>query len=461
MDAPSQDVVDLAVIGSGGAAMSAAINARLLGASVVMVERGTLGGTCVNIGCVPSKTMLAAAGARHGALSNPFLGALTSAAGAVDLAALVEQKDELVSRLRQTKYADIATTYDFKVLHGVASFADPDTLLVDGVALPASAYLIATGAQPAIPDLPGLSGVDYLTSTTAMELDELPASLVVIGGGYVGLEQAQLFAHLGTKVSLVGRVAPRSEPELASALRKVFLDDGITVVGDRATAIERDGGQVVVVTSSGRRVSGQRLLVATGRTPRTAELNLAAAGVKTDAVGFVVVDHQQRTSNPKVFAAGDVSGAPQFVYVAAMAGKVAARNALGRSEAVDCTGLPAVVFTHPQLASAGLTEAEVLEQGIRCACRLLNLTDVPRALANRDTRGGIKVIADADTGRVLGVHALAEGAGEMMLAATYAIKAGFTVDQLADTWAPYLTMAEGIRLAAGLFRNELPTSCCA
>jgi mercuric reductase len=448
MDTPSQSTVDLAVIGSGGAAMSAAINARLLGASVVMVERGTLGGTCVNIGCVPSKTLLAAAGARHGALNNPFPGAPTTAADVVDFAALVEQKDELVGRLRQTKYADIA-------------FADPDTLLVEGAALPASAYLIATGAQPGIPDLPGLSEVDYLTSTTAMELDELPASLVVIGGGYVGLEQAQLFAHLGTKVSLVGRLAPRSEPELASALRKIFLDDGITVVGERATAIERDGGQVVVVTSSGRCVSGQRLLVATGRTPRTVELNLVAAEVKTDARGFVVVDHQQRTSNPRVFAAGDVSGAPQYVYVAAMAGKVAARNALGRSEAVDYTGLPAVVFTHPQLASAGLTEAEVLEQGTRCACRLLNLTDVPRALANRDTRGGIKVIADADTGKVLGVHALAEGAGEMMLAATYAIKAGFTVDQLADTWAPYLTMAEGIRLAAGLFRNELPTSCCA
>jgi mercuric reductase len=256
-------------------------------------------------------------------------------------------------------------------------------------------------------------------------------------------------------------LAPRSEPELASALRKVFIDDGITVVNERAAAIERDAEEVVVVARSGRRVSGQRLLVATGRTPRTAPLNLAAAGVKTNAGGFVVVDHEQRTSNPKVFAAGDVSGAPQFVYVAAMAGKVAAGNALGRSETVDYTGLPAVVFTHPQLASAGLTEAEALEQGIRCTCRLLNLTDVPRALANRETRGGIKVIADADTGRVLGVHALAEGAGEMMLAATYAIKAGFTVDQLADTWAPYLTMAEGIRLAAGLFRNELPTSCCA
>jgi mercuric reductase len=182
--------------------------------------------------------------------------------------------------------------------------------------------------------------------------------------------------------------------------------------------------------------------------------------VKTDERGFVMVDDVQRTGNPKVLAAGDVTGASQYVYVAAMTGKIAARNALGANERVDYTGLPSVIFTQPQLASAGLTESQAIEKGFTCACRLLDLSDVPRALANRDTRGAIKLVADADTGRVLGVHALADGAGEMMLAATYAIKAGFTVDQLADTWAPYLTMAEGLPITAGLFRNELPTSCC-
>ena len=460
MTAPTGPPLDLAVIGSGGAAMAAAINARLAGASVALVERAALGGTCVNIGCVPSKTLLAGAGVRHGALSNPFPGAPTSADG-VDYGALVSQKDELVGRLQQAKYADVAAAYGFPVLPGTACFADPDTLLVDGEPLPARAYLIATGSQPAIPDLPGLGDVDFLTSTTAMELDELPESLVVIGGGYVGMEQAQLFAHLGSTVTVVGRLAPRAEPELSSRLRKVFLDDGMTVVRDRAAAVERDEAGVVVVTESGRRLPGQRVLVATGRGPRTNGLDLEAAGVKTDERGFVVIDAEQRTSNPRVFAAGDVSGAPQYVYVAAAGGKVAAANALGGSDRVDYTGLPAVSFTRPQLASAGITEAEALDRGYRCACRLLELSDVPRALANRDVRGAVKVVADADTGQVVGVHALAEGAGEMMLAATYAIKAGFTVDQLADTWAPYLTMAEGLRVAAGLFRNQLPTSCCA
>jgi len=460
MTEPHDRRYDLAVIGSGGAAMAAAIHASQHGASVVLVERGTLGGTCVNVGCVPSKTLLAAAQTRHGAMRQHFAGVPTSA-GQVDYGALIAQKDELVARLRQVKYADVATAYGFDVRPGTASFADTGTLLVDGSPLPAAAYLIATGAQPAVPDLPGLTDVAYLTSTTAMELAELPTSLVVIGGGYVGMEEAQMFAHLSTNVALVGRLAPRAEPELSSALRAVFAEDGINLVEDRAAAIERHDDDVVVVTTSGRRVFGRHVLVATGRTPRTADLNLPAAGVDTDERGFVVVDEEQRTTNPAVFAAGDVTGARQFVYVAAAAGKAAAINALGGTLRVDYTGLPTVTFTQPQLASAGLTERAALDFGYSCDCRLLNLTDVPRALVNHDTRGGIKVIADADTGRVLGVHALAEGAGEMMLAATYAIKAGFTVDQLADTWAPYLTMAEGLRIAAGLFRNQLPTSCCA
>lgn len=461
---PSAVDMDLAVIGSGGAAMAAGIAARQAGASVVLAERGILGGTCVNVGCVPSKTLLAAAGARHGAMANPFPGAPTST-GPVDLAALVGQKDELVGRLRQTKYAEVAKAYGFEVRQGEARFADETTLEVDGQPVRAHAYVLATGAEPARPELPGLDQVDYLTSTTAMEQTTLPESLVVIGGGYVGVEQAQLFAHLGARVSLVGRLAPRAEPEVADVLRDVFAGDGITVVEDRAVRVQPGAGEVVVVTGSGQRVSGQRLLVATGRRPRTDDLNLEAAKVATDDRGFVTVDEQQRTSNPRVFAAGDVSGAPQYVYVAAAAGRVAATNALAsngqRPARVDYRGLPSVIFTRPQLASAGLTEAHALDLGHECDCRVLDLADVPRALANRDTRGVIKLVADAPTGRLLGVHAAAEGAGDMILAATYAIRARMTVDDLADTWAPYLTMAEGIRIAAGQFRNQLPTSCCA
>ncbi len=456
---------DLAVVGSGGAAMAAAIAGRQAGAQVVVVERGTLGGTCVNVGCVPSKTLLAAAGLRHAAMTNPHAGVALSADG-VDLAALVAQKDDLIAGLRQAKYADVADAYGFPVLQGQARFRNPETLDVDGRTVRAGAYVVATGSVPGVPHLPGLGDVAYLTSTTAMELGRVPESLVVIGGGYVGMEQAQLFAHLGAHVTVVGRLAPHAEPELAEALNAVFAEDGITVVEERAAAVTGEDEAVSVTTTAGTRVRGQRLLVATGRRARTDGLDLAAAGVLTDVRGFVVTDEHQRTSNQRVFAAGDVSGAAQFVYVAAAAGRVAALNALRRDDAaepagVDYTGLPAVVFTRPQLASAGLSEAEAQAAGHRCECRVLGLADVPRALVNRDTRGTVKLVADADTRRVLGVHALAEGAGEMMLAATYAIRAGMTVDDVAATWAPYLTMAESLRITAGLFRNQMPTSCCA
>ena len=201
-----------------------------------------------------------------------------------------------------------------------------------------------------------------------MALDALPESLVVIGGGYVGLEQTQLFTHLGVPVTIVGRLAPQAEPELASILPRVFIDDGITVVNDRATALERAGDAVTVSTATGRTVTGHRVLVATGRPPRTAGLALDKAGVHTDDRGFILTNAGQKSTNPKVFAAGDVTAAPQFVYVAAATGKVAARNALGRNEQVDYTGLPGVTFTRPQLASAGLTERQALDQGINCSC---------------------------------------------------------------------------------------------
>lgn len=459
---------DLAVVGSGGAAMSAAIAAREAGRTVVLVEAGTLGGTCVNVGCVPSKFLLAGSGRRSAALTNPFDGVPTIA-GPANLAALVAQKGTLVAGLRQAKYADVAAAHGFDVRPGTARFAAPGRLEVDGQPLSAHAYLVATGATPAVPDLPGIGDVDVLTSTTAMELTKLPESLVVVGGGYVGMEQAQIFADLGTAVTVVGRLAPNAEPELREVMRAAFTRHGITVVEEHATEVAADpqtAGAVLVTTASGQQVRAARLLAATGRKPRTTILNLDAAGVKTDDRGFVVVDEAQRTSNPVVFAAGDVTGGPQFVYVAAAQGRVAARNALaatpgGATARVDYTGLPSVIFTRPQLASAGLTEEQALAAGYDCDCRTLDLVDVPRALANLDTLGAVKLVADAATGRLLGVHAAAESAGELMLAATYAIEAGMTVDDLADTWAPYLTMAESLRLAAGLFRNHLPTSCCA
>jgi mercuric reductase len=453
---------DLAIVGSGGGAFGAAIEARRLGAHVALVERSTVGGTCVNVGCVPSKTLLAAAKAFHTAASHPFAGLPTST-GRVDLAALVAQKDDLVAAMRQHKYVGLADSYGFDIVPGEARFKDPDTLTVDGHELQATAYLLATGAEPTIPPLPGLREAGYLTSTTAMELTALPQRLVTIGGGFVGLELAQLFARLGVQVTIVGRLAPRAEPELASRLRLILMAEGIDVVNARATAVEQRGAARLVHTDRGRSVEGDAILVATGRHPRVDALDLPTAGIEVDDRGFVAVGGTLRTTNPRVFAAGDVAGGPQFVYVAAAHGHLAARNALtGGHETVDYTGLPEVTFTDPQLARAGMSEAEAVAAGHDCDCRFLALDNVPRALVDHDTRGGIKLVADRQTGKVLGVHALADGAGDVIMAGIYAIKFGLTVDDLAGTWAPYLTMSEALRLVAQSFTRDVEQlSCCA
>ena len=345
---PTEFDYDLAVVGSGGAAFAAAIRASGLGARVVVIERGTIGGTCVNVGCVPSKTLLAAADARHTAASHPFAG-LATHAGSVDLGKLVGQKDELVGELRQDKYVEVAGAYGFEIFTGQARFVDPATLEVDGRTLRAGAYVVATGAEPKVPDLPGLVEAGYLTSTTAMALDRVPDRLVTIGGGFVAMEQSQLFARLGSQVTVVGRLAPRAEPELAAWMARIFADEGIEVLAQRAVGVEGHASEATVVTGDGIRRAADAILVAAGRTPRVADLSLDAAGVELDADGFVAVDAELRTSNPRVFAAGDVTGGPQYVYVAAAQGNVAADNALaGAHRRMDYVGLPSVIFTDPR-----------------------------------------------------------------------------------------------------------------
>jgi mercuric reductase len=469
---------DLAIIGSGGAAFAAAITARDAGPSVVMIERGTVGGTCVNTGCVPSKALLAAAAARHDAATQPFPGIATQA-GPVDRAALAGGKDELVAAMRAGKYTALAADYGWEIIAGTARFtggADAPALQVrlnDGgtATVEAGHYLVATGAAPWIPPIAGLEEAGYLTSATAMELTGLPESMLVIGGNAVGLELAQMFARLGVRVTIaeaLDRLAPFDEPEVSAAIEDVFDDEGIGILTAAAVTSVRGDATVrsVTVTTAGgpeRELACGQILVAAGRRPATAGLNLDAAGVKTGGRGEIITDESGRTANPRIWAAGDVTGGPQFVYVAAAQGSRAAANALGDAgRTVDYAALPRVTFTSPAIASAGLTEAELIRQGVACDCRVLPLSAVPRAVVARDTRGMVKLVAEAGTGRVRGVHAVADGAGEMITAASCAIRAQMTVADLAEAWAPYLTMSEGLRLAAQAFTRDVARlSCCA
>jgi mercuric reductase len=455
---------DLAIVGSGGGAFAAAIAARRRELRVAMIERGLVGGTCINVGCIPSKTLLAAAETRHRARHRRFPG-ISTHAGRVDFAALIAGKREIVDTLRQDKYIDLAAVYGFELLAGNARFVAGPALDVDGERIEAAHYLVATGSEPHIPNVPGLAESGYLTSTTAMELDELPESMLVLGGGYVALEHAQLFAHLGTRVTMLVRseLARREEPEIAAGIRDAFTAEGIEVVeAVTATEIHRDGGGIIAVTAD-RAFRAEQLLVATGRRPRTDRLGLGAAGVELGPGGEVVIDADMSTTSPRVWAAGDVTGHPQYVYVAAKHGALAVENAFdGTGRRIDYSALPRITFTNPTIASAGLTEAHAQEQGIECECRVVDLEHVPRAIVSSNTRGLVKLVADHDTGRLIGAHLLADGAGDAILAAVYAIEAGLTIHQLAAGWNPYLTIGEAIHLAAQSFARDVSElSCCA
>lgn len=460
---------DFLILGSGGAAFSAAIEAVAEGAKVAMVERGTIGGTCVNIGCVPSKTLLRAGEIRRLALRNPFDGLRTSA-GPVDLQRLVEQKDELVRRLRDQKYIRLIEEYGFDLIRGEARFVDGMTIEVNGRKVTAKRFLIATGASPAIPDIPGLKEVDYLTSTTALELKKVPRRLAVIGAGYIALELGQFFHHLGAEVTLMQR-SPRIlktyDPEISEVAAQALTEQGMRLITGVAfeRVEEKDGIKSVHLKVQGEKrvIEAEEILVAAGRTPNTAALHLDAAGVRVSDRGEIVVDEYLQTSNPRIYAAGDVTMSPQFVYVAAYEGALAAKNALGVSkQKIDLSTVPGVTFTNPAIATVGLTEKQARDQGIDVQTSVLPLEAVPRALVNHETHGIIKLVADKATRKIRGVHVVAENAGEVIYAATLAVKHGLTVDDLKESLAPYLTMAEGLKLAALTFDKDVSKlSCCA
>jgi len=460
---------DLAVIGAGSAGFSAAITAAEQGAQVALIGHGTIGGTCVNIGCVPSKTLIRAAETLHQAGAAARFAGIRAKAYADDWQATVRQKDELVADLRRSKYADLLPAYNtISYVEGQARLAEGG-VAINGDLIKAQRLVIATGARPAVPSIPGIENVDYLTSTSALSLEALPKSLLVIGGGYIGAELAQMFARMGVKVTIVcrSRLLPTAEPEIADALSGYFRDEGIQLKCGVTYKLARQTDSVVslVVTRDGHdeTQTAERLLVATGRAPNVEGLGLKEAGVAQEPNSSIKVDDRMRTTRSSVYAAGDVTGHDQFVYMAAYGAKLAAKNALnGDSLRYDNSAMPAVVFTDPQLASVGLTEAAARAAGYETRVSVLPLNAVPRALAARDTRGLIKLVADKKNRKLLGAHILAPEGSDSIQTATLAIRQGLTIDDLAETIFPYLTTVEGLKLAALAFEKDVTKlSCCA
>ena len=467
---------DLIVIGTGGGGMAAVIKAAELGYRAAIIEGGTIGGTCVNIGCVPSKTLIRAAAAYHQAGHHGFKGVQTQAEG-LDWTALMQHKDELVNDLRQSKYVDVLATYGDNVtlIQGWAKVTGNNQVtLQDGQVFTANKLVIATGARPKILPLAGIDTVEVLDSTTAMDLDTQPEALLVIGGRAVALELGQTFARFGTQVTILQRserLIPDHEPEIAEALAATLREEGVIIhTGATPQAIRgEDGSKIVTAEVNGKtqEFRAEHVLMAVGRTPNTQDLGLEAVGVELDDRGFIKVNDRMETTNLNIYAVGDVANRPKFVYVAAAAGGIATTNALtDEGKSLNLTTLPDVIFTDPQIAKVGLTETEASAKGYDVKISNLPLEYVPRALAARDTRGLIKLIAERGTDRLLGAHVLAAEGSEIIQTAALAVKVGlqygFTVENLRDMLFPYLTQVEGLKLAAQTFEKDVAQlSCCA
>ena len=472
---------DLVILGSGSTAFAAALTAQELGKTAVMAESRMIGGTCVNRGCLPSKNLIEAAKLVFDA-RNPRYPGLTPVGEGLKLnfRELVAQKDEVVKGYRQKKY-DSLVGGQISIAEGAASFIDAHTVEVGGKRLTGDRFLVATGSRPVIPDIDGLDSVPYLTSDLLthgeeQELTELPASMLIIGGGYIALELGQMFARFGTEVTIIDRnrqlLAHGYEPEVGRTIGEVFAEEGIVVLTNATVESVRVDGQGIaadVKVGNGRReIRAQRLLIATGRRPNSDGLGLDAAGVTLNARGEVEVDAQLRTKMPHIFAAGDVigrqHGSQMATPVGARQGGIAAHNAFSASapRSFDGRVIPRAIFTDPPIGIVGMTEAEAVAAGHRCWCRPLPMSLVPRAGAIRDTRGVIRMVADADTNEVLGVTMVGASASEVIHEAAMAMRFRAKLADFVDLLNVYPTMAEALKIAA-ISRTKDPAklSCCA
>lgn len=467
---PPGSPLQIAIIGSGAGAFAAAIRAAESGAKVTIVERGVTGGTCVNVGCVPSKIFIRAAHVAHARRHSPFDAGIEAAEPKIDRGTLLAQQQARVVELRAAKYENILEGNPaIELVRGTARFKDAHTLtvaLVDGGTqdLAFERALIATGAHATVPPIPGLAGTPFWTSTDALESDLIPSRLVVIGSSVVAVELAQAFARLGSQVTILARSTLffREDPLVGETITAALVAEGIAVLAHtQTTEVAYREEEFVLKTTSGE-VRGDRLLVATGRTPNTADLGLEQVGVHLGARGAVVVDPSLRTSATHIFAVGDCTNQPQFVYVAAAGGTRAAVNMTGGDAVLDLSIVPRVVFTDPQIATVGYSEMEAHLASIETQVRVLTLDNVPRALVNFDTTGFVKIVAEAGTGKILGVQAVCAEAGEIIQSAALAIRAGMTVQDLAGQLFPYLTMVEALKLCAQTFFKDVhQLSCCA
>lgn len=461
---------EFVVIGGGAAAFAAATKASGRGVRTVIINDGLpMGGTCVNVGCVPSKHLLAVSDAYYYPQRPPFDALRNARRPSLDFRAAIEEKRRLVAALRDSNYAEVlASLKGVEYVEGRARFVSNNQVEVNGRIVSGEKFLIATGSRPSILPLPGLEGVRYLTNREAMELEVLPESMIVIGAGPIGLELGQMFLHFGTQVTVlekVPQILPRIEPEVANELERVLKEEGMQIFcACNIRRVWQQGETRFVeaeVSGEMRIFQADELLLATGVVPNSDDLGLEAAGIETDGRGFIRVNEFMETTVPGVYAAGDVVGKMFLEALAAKEGMVAATNAFERAgKTIDYDAVPAAVFTNPQVATVGLSEEEAIRRFGACVCRTVEVAQIPKAKAIKETRGLIKMVVHPESGAVVGVHMVAPHAADLIHEAVLAVKFGLTVQDIVDTVHVFPTFSEGIKRAAQAFTRDVTVMAC-
>ena len=443
---------DLCVIGAGSGGLAVAAGAAQMGAEVVLVERGAMGGDCLNFGCVPSKSLLAAARVADFWRRGAALG-IAYAPPQIDFAAVAESVQRVIASIAPNDSEERFAGLGVRVLRAEARFTSPRTVRAGEIVIRPRRFVIATGSQPMVPAIPGLGGVPYLTNETVFANRELPDHLIIIGGGPIGIEMAQAHRRLGARVTVidVGPLLPRDDPELAASLTERLTDEGIdTRPRTEIAAVEHDGEAVAIRLASGERIAGSHLLVAAGRRPSIEALDLSAAGIAATVKG-ITVDARLRTTNRRAFAIGDVAGGPQFTHIALYHAGIVIRNALFHLPAkVDYRALPWVTYTDPELAQVGLTEAAARAADRSVRVLRWHFAENDRAQTERETEGLVKIMTRGN-GLIAGASILGAGAGDLILPWALAISQKLKIGALANLIVPYPTRNEASKRAAGSY----------
>ncbi|MCH7774126.1 MAG: mercury(II) reductase [Bacteroidetes bacterium] len=462
---------DLIIVGGGSAAVSASIRADELGLNTLIVNKGLpFGGTCVNVGCVPSKHLIRAAESIHCGSNSPFEG-IQPNKPTWDYKKIIQQKKKIVGDMQQKKYLNVVDRLEHVTIEeGFAEFVEANSIQVNGNKYQAEKFIIATGATTKIPPVNGLNEVDYLNHTSIFDLEELPESLTILGGGYIASEIAQAYHRFGSQISIIQRsnhILSSQTSDVSEELEKHFQNEGIKVnTGINLERVYRDGNLITVEGKKGSEnvtFQSTHILVATGIKPNTYNMGLEKIGVELEKGGHVKVNEILQSSLPNILAVGDCINTPPYVYTAALEGSIAVENAFyGTTKQVDYTALPWVIFTDPQVAGVGMDEKEAEALNIPYDVSTIPLSEVPRSIAALNTKGFIKLIRNPETDKLIGARIVATEGGELAMELSLAIKYGIPVKELSSSFHPFLTLSEGIKLAAITFKKDVAAlSCCA